>query len=224
MGHMSSPVRRNYQIFFFQDNLYFRLWLTFCGYYTWLNQNLSSLSLQRQQKLRTSRPLEAWWWTRPPLLLRFSPTCLLRTSQSACDTLTLSLVPRSRRITCGWSTVRAKSLNPTGEFGCVRVCIGLNYGTIVTLFFFSAPYYHFMDFQFTSCLLPCLLPSFLTCSSVQLHPSVEGDGEYLLLEECESKPPPPQTSLWVASHPVGTVCLPVCSVAHALRVKELKSD
>lgn len=46
--------------------------------------------------------------------------------------------------------------------------------------------------------------SCVECSSVQLHSSVEGDREYLLLEECESKPLPPQTSLWVASHPAGT--------------------
>ena len=33
-----------------------------------------------------------------------------------CDTWTLSPAQRSPRITCGWSTVRARSPNPTGEF------------------------------------------------------------------------------------------------------------
>lgn len=35
----------------------------------------------------------------------------------------------------------------------------------------------------------------LVCSSEQLHSSLEGEQEYLLLEECESKPLSPQTSL-----------------------------
>ncbi len=87
--------------------------------------------LQRRQKLLTSQPSEAWWWT--PLHTQHwvillvqqqcCPVCPLHTSRSVCDTLTLSPVQTSPRITCGWSTVRAKSLNPTGEFVFAGVCL-----------------------------------------------------------------------------------------------------
>lgn len=96
---------------------------------------------------------------------------------------------------------------------CVFVCVRPNCGTIVSLCCSLHIYpslidfsVHFLPIAAPLSLLSCVAP----CSSVQLHSSVEGDGEYLLLEECESKPPPPQTSLWVASHPAGTACLPAC--------------
>lgn len=73
---------------------------------------------QKHQRLLTSQR----WWTHPHtrrLVISADqrlccPACPLRTSRSACDTWTPSPVQRSPRITCGWSTVRAKSPNPTG--------------------------------------------------------------------------------------------------------------
>lgn len=108
--------------------------------------------LQRQQKLLTSQPSEAWWWiprhTQHWVILsvpqQCCPTCPLHTSRSVCDTWTRSPVQRSPRITCGWSTVRAKSPNPTGEFDieCLRLhvrCAGVLYCDIsFSLYIFAA--------------------------------------------------------------------------------------
>lgn len=149
--------------------------------------------------------------------------CPLHTSRSVCDTWTLSPVQKSLRITCGWSTVRAKSLNPTGEF--VFVCVRLEFSLGVL----------FCDISFSLYIFPVYLVIFCTfhlcchsspslscvmCSSVQLHSSLEGDWEYLLLEECESKPLPPQTSLWVASWN----CLLVWSATHVLKKRQINRD
>lgn len=195
-----------------------------------VNTSLLVSLLQRQQKLLTSQPSEAWWWTPPHtqhwvILLvqqQCCPMCPLHTSRSVCDTLTLSPVQTSPRITCGWSTVRAKSLNPTGEFVCADVCLLLyeqisiftlpecytvTYASLCTFF---QPIYSFFFCTFHLYCHPCLCC--VVCSSVQLHSPLEGDQEYLLLEECESKTLPPQASLWVASHPAGTACL--CGVLH----------
>lgn len=78
--------------------------------------------------------------------------------------------------------------------------------------------YIFQPISFSSfctfhlCSHSCSSLCCVVCSSVQLHSPSEGDQEYLLLEECESKTLPPQASLWVASRPAGTACL--CVVLH----------
>lgn len=62
---------------------------------------------------------------------------------------------------------------------------------LCTILLFNGFSVHFLPTAVPPSFLCCVAP----CSSVQLPSSVEGDGEYLLLEECESKPPPHQTSL-----------------------------
>lgn len=180
--------------------------------------------LQRQRKLLTSQPLEAWWWTPhhtqrwviSPVLQQCCPVCPLHISRSMCDTWNLSPVQRSRRITCGSSTARAKSLNPTGEFVCAHTCFLYVWVSVFTLLecyavtwaslcVFFQPISSFCTFHLCCHSRPCL--GGVACSSVQRHSPLEGDQEYLLLEECESKTLPLQASLWVASHPAGTACL-----------------
>lgn len=179
-----------------------------------VNPGLLVSLLQRRQKLLTSQPSEAWWWTPPhtqhwvilSVQQQCCPVCPLHTSRSVCDTLTLSPVQMSPRITCGWSTVRAKSPNPTGEFVCADVCLLLyvrvsmftllecytvTYASPCT--FFQPIYSFFCTFHLFCHFRPCLCC--VVCSSVQLHSPLEGDQEYLLLEECESKTLPPQASL-----------------------------
>lgn len=166
-----------------------------------------SLPLQKLQKLLTSLESEAWWWTLlhtrhwwilSAQLLEFCPVFLLHTNRSVCVTWTLSPVQRSLRITYGWSTVRVKNLNPTGQ--CVSLCLTILY--LLEMLSYVSPVFA------NSCL--CLLCD--VCSSIHLHSLSEGDQEYFLLEECESKTLYPQASQWVAGPTAGSACL--CGVLH----------
>lgn len=56
-------------------------------------------------------------------------------------------------------------------------------------------YFHVFLYILSALPLSSLLSACAVCSSVQLHSPLEGDQEYLLLEECESKTLPPQASL-----------------------------
>lgn len=100
-------------------------------------------------------------------------------------------------------------------------CVGVLFCDIsFSLYIFVVYLVIFCTFHL--CCHSCPSLSCVMCSSVQLHSSLEGDWEYLLLEECESKPLPPQTSLWVASHPAGTACL--CGVRHMYWKKDKSTE
>lgn len=90
----------------------------------------------------------------------------------------------------------------------VSVCLRQMFGCTMAL---TSLYTLF--FSYISPVLPLLFLHCGVCSSVQLHSALDGDGEYLLLEECESKTVTPQSSLWVAGHP-GAACL--CGVLESV--------
>lgn len=103
-----------------------------------------------------------------------------------------------------------------------RIFTVLEYYSVTSFSLYIFPVYLVIFCTFHLCCHSSPSLSCVMCSSVQLHSSLEGDWEYLLLEECESKPLPPQTSLWVASHPAGTACL--CGVLHMYWKKDKSTE